>query len=540
MFIKNLDYLSPPITFYYTGSLSHSSVVSGILSIFSFALIIAIAIYFSMDLIQRKNPTAFYYNHFVDDSGIFPMNSSSLFHYISLQDAKNNHRDSGVDFTIFRVIGMETFFTQYLNNNNNISKFNHWLYGPCKNVNIEGIKYLITNNYFEKSACIIKYFSSEKQKYFDIEDSEFRWPIMAHGTYNSNSKFYSIFLERCKENTINLILGEDYHCSNEDQLKERIGITSGAHLYYIDHYVDVLNYDKPNTKFINRIENSIQLKNYPVNHLNFDPSLVRTHNGLVFDNVINEESYIYERNDVFTYETGDSYVYTVYYFWLSNNQKYYERSYKRIQEVISNIGGINQAITLFVYIINKLYNNFIILYDTNNLLFSLIDSEEQHSPKRKKIEKLVSPKSYKNIESMKQSTNLIRSELENSNINFEQKKSKTNYNISFSRSNYSNCNLNNNESNIKYNDEVKSEYKNSMTFSKIKEKYNFWNFIIFKTSCEKKYNIFRTFDRFRMKLMSEEHMLRNHLNIYKLLKVTKTKNYSRIKSLRLNDLYKLI
>ena len=62
MFIRNLDYLSPPITFYHEGSLSHSSIVSGILSIFSFLLIIAIAVYFSLDIIQRKNPAAFYYN----------------------------------------------------------------------------------------------------------------------------------------------------------------------------------------------------------------------------------------------------------------------------------------------------------------------------------------------------------------------------------------------------------------------------------------------------------------------------------------------
>ena len=536
MFFKKLDYISPPITFYYTGSLSHSSIVSGILSIFSFILIIAIAIYFSLDLIERKNPTAFYYNHFVDDSGIFPMNSSSLFHYISLQDAKYNHRDSGVDFTIFRVIGMETFFTKYLNNSN-LNNYNHWLYGPCKNINIEGIKYLITNNYFENSACIIKYFDVKKQKYFNIGDSDFRWPIMAHGTYNYNSSFYSIFLEKCKEDTINLILGEDYHCSNEQKLKERIGITSGVHLYYIDHYVDVLNYDNQNTKFINRIENSIQLKNYPVNHLNFDPSLVRTHNGLIFDNIKNEEAYIYGRNDVFTYETGDSYIYTVYYFWLSNNQKYYERSYNRIQEVISNIGGINQAITLFVFILNKLYNNFIILFDTNNLLFSLIEPEQQHSSKRNNLRITESPKSYKNIESMKQSSNLLKSELEKKNIKYKRKINQTDCNYSLSKSNN---NFYNNESNIKYNGDEKPNFKYSNTFNKIKEKHNFWNFIIFKISCEKKYNVFRTYEQFRMKLMSEEHMIKNHLSVYKLLKYTKTKNHSKIKSLYLKDLYKLV
>ena len=60
MFIKNLDYLSPPVTFYYYGSLSHSSIISGILSIISIIIIIIIVIYFSLDLIQRKSPNALY------------------------------------------------------------------------------------------------------------------------------------------------------------------------------------------------------------------------------------------------------------------------------------------------------------------------------------------------------------------------------------------------------------------------------------------------------------------------------------------------
>ena len=149
---------------------------------------------------------------------------------------------------------------------------------------------------------------------------------------------------------------------------------------------------------------------------------------------------------------------------MSNNQKYYERSYKRIQEVISNIGGINQAITLFVFILNKLYNNFIILFDTNNLLFSLIEPEQQHSSKRNNIRITDSPKSYKNIESMKQSSNLLKSKLEKKNIKFKRKINQTDCNFSLSKSNN---NFYNNESNIKYNSDAKPNFKYSTTFNTI-------------------------------------------------------------------------
>ena len=56
MFIKKLDYLSPPITFYHQGLLFHSSFASGIISILSILIIIIFTIYYSLELIKKKNP----------------------------------------------------------------------------------------------------------------------------------------------------------------------------------------------------------------------------------------------------------------------------------------------------------------------------------------------------------------------------------------------------------------------------------------------------------------------------------------------------
>jgi hypothetical protein len=73
MFIKYLDFISPPITFHHKGHLSHFSVVSGIISIISFVIIFIIAIQFSLEIIKRKNPAAYYFNTFTKDAGIFPL-----------------------------------------------------------------------------------------------------------------------------------------------------------------------------------------------------------------------------------------------------------------------------------------------------------------------------------------------------------------------------------------------------------------------------------------------------------------------------------
>jgi hypothetical protein len=65
MFVKKFDFLSPKITLYYKGSSSHSSKLSGIISIISVIFIFSLSIYFSLDLIQRKNPNTYYINRFV-------------------------------------------------------------------------------------------------------------------------------------------------------------------------------------------------------------------------------------------------------------------------------------------------------------------------------------------------------------------------------------------------------------------------------------------------------------------------------------------
>ncbi len=69
---------------------------------------------------------------------------------------------------------------------------------------------------------------------------------------------------------------------------------------------------------------------------------------------------------------------------------------------------------------------------------------------------------------------------------------------------------------------------------------NFWNFIVYKLSFGNKNNSFQKYEIFRKKIISEEHMIKNHLNVYNLLRVNEKKKNFRRNSYQLNDLIKLI
>ena len=544
MFLKRVDFLSPPIIFYYKGYLSHSSILSGILSIVSMILILLLAVYYSLEIIQRKNPKIFSYTTFVEDAGTFPMNSSHLFHFISMTSVLSNFVNDGINFSYFRIVGIEAYYESYLSSKN-ISEFEHWLYGRCNNnTDTQGISDIITYNFFEKSACIRKYYSTKDQKYYNTDDPKFKWPVIAHGTYNPNYKIYNIIIESCKEDTIDLILGEGSHCKEAEfyELNQNYTYFGAAYIYFINNFINIINYEKPKKQFIDVIEGMLYKNEYAVNHLNFDPAQIKTHNGLIFDNIEKESLHIFERNDVFTEAKNENDIFTAYVFWLKNTMHSHERDYKRIQDVISSIGGIYQFITIVAIYINSLYNNYIVLSDTEILLKSSIYNEKTISIKNE-IERKLTRQKLRELNNEK-----IKNKLsDNMNYSLEKQNNKntktSKIDNNFSKSNNNMCitstdNINDNQNRIDTK-KIKNLKKFNNRDEREKDK-NFCSFLFFKFSCENKENIFKIYKEFRIKMISEEHLIKNHLNIYNLLRVTERKRFHSRNSYKLNDVINLV
>ena len=547
MFIKRLDYLSPPITFYHQGLLSHASILSGILSVFSIIGIISFTVYFSLDIINKRDPNTFTFNSFIEDAGIFQINASSIFHFLSIASLSSNYLNDGVDFTSFNVIGFEDYYEAYLYNKN-LTNYDHWLYGKCnKKTDTEGISHLINYDYFESSACIRKYFNKIDQKYYNTGDPKFKWPIISHGTYNKNYGLYNIIVERCQNNILKLILGEGYECKKISELEAlylNFSVYGEVFFYFINHYVDILNYTNPFKKYFQIIETFITKNSFITNNLNFNPSIVKTHNGLIFDNVEVKNEHIFDRNDVIILDKND--IFIAYIFWLKNAMYYNERIYKRIPDIIPSIGGVYQFITIISIYINSLYNNYIVISDTENLLHSSIHSEKQIN---NKLEKEKEKENIKN-KRIKELDNKRKNKTENKNI-FAQKVKNEKPNR-----NTKNTKLNNNSQNsncivslekintnidlrIPNNNKIKGDnFEKNRTLKR--RITHFFDFLLYKISCKRKKHYFKVYTDFRIKIISEEHLIRNHLNIYNLLRVTERKRHYRRNSYQINDLIKLV
>jgi len=334
MFFKKFDYLSPPITLFFKEENIHSSIFSGILSFIAYALVFIAGIYYILEFINKRNPKAYFFNRYIQDAGTFPVNSSSIFNFIQITDTKTS-QVIPFDFSVFKAVGVDDiFYDEYMDNPNILLNVNHWLYGYCNNnTDTEGIGYLVDFSYYEQSACIRKYYDKDKKKYYNTGEKGFKWPVIEKGCSNPDAKYYGIIMQRC-DKAPDILKEQDTECKTEAEITKTIGKVS-LRFQLIDYYADILNYEMPFTKYFYELTSAITNGVFIVNHLNFNPANMLTHNGFFFDNQVQEISYFFTQNekqtilDTTNLSQGQSINGCLIgiYFWMQNTLQIYERNY---------------------------------------------------------------------------------------------------------------------------------------------------------------------------------------------------------------------
>ena len=369
MILKKLDILSPPITLFVNGEAPHVSIFSAILSIVAYLIIIVASFYYALKFINRDDPKAYFVNRYIEDAGTFPVNATQMLHFIQIEDPSVKKK-LAFDYEAFRIIGFDSIFAEdYSKNPQIIETINHWVYGNCNNdTDTKGIGYLITQDYFEQSPCIRKYYDVTKKQYYETGEEGFRWPIIEKGCSNPKRTYYGLIMQRC-DKAPTLIQQQGPQCKNASEIDEIIS-KSSFNFEIIDHYADILNYEKPFTKYLYEVTSELANDYFAIQHLNFNPANILTHNGFFFDNQVKEEAYIFTQNDKQNIKDNINGCLIGVLYWMQNTLQYYERNYDRVQDILSNIGGISRTVSTVAFLINLLVHNYIVVLDTQDLVLS--------------------------------------------------------------------------------------------------------------------------------------------------------------------------
>ena len=259
----------------------------------------------------------------------------------------------------------------------------------------------------------------------------------------------------------------------------------------------------------------------------------------------------------------------IYYFWLKNRINSYERTYQRIQDIISDIGGISEIINILASIINKIYNSYIILFDTEKFLFSIIESQEKSAKKNSNIDSNNEPnnlkednqlnfdstksvaRTFKNLDIKKFNENLKTKDFKKrntkirfTNITTTNSSSENIQNIQYFHKRKNMKNKNNDSIKIKdIEDTNNNKTERKYSYSEIREqklKFNFCNYLCYELSCRKKNNKLNMYDNFRTNIICEEYFLRNYINIYNLLKINENRLSENINKYQLKDILEVM
>ena len=573
MWIKKLDMLSPPITLYYNEEAQHSSIFSAILSIVVYIGVSVAAIYYALNFIERTSPKAYFFNKYTEDAGTFPVNASSMFNFIQITD-KDSNKVLPFDFGAFVAIGFDKAYDQdYMKDKTIVERIDHWVYGYCNNdSDTEGISELIDFEYYEQSACIREYYDSTKKQYIKTGENGFRWPIIEKGCAHPDRTFYGIIIQRRDKAHSQIEKKTPESCKGVSEINQVVEDVS-LKFQIMNHFADMLNYEKPFTKIFQSITSDMTDKTYRTSHLNFNPANLFTYNGLFFENIVEETSYIYTTTEKSTTEEKDGVningCIIAIYFWMQNTLQHYERSYDRVQDTLSDIGGVTSIIITFAYGINLLVNNFVVLIDTGAFV---TDIEQENFSRRdiqgrpsifRRANNMMNPprkpystqKPQSNMDEESMSSNYQK--LMKDGINLFQmpriNEEKSEYYMNRSKRNnmynngvnnrgyndfyysnkpqYNNFKVREKQGNFKKNySDVISNGRKDLTYSTNRREESvdlseksimtlFGDYISFLTCCGKNNPIFSYYESFRGKLISEENIIQSYLDLCRLFKI---------------------
>ena len=425
MIIKNFDFISPPITLFYHGMESHSSIYTGIISLIILIICIISAIILSLDIFLKRNPSIFYWKKSIEDVEKIYLNKENFLHFITLLDENlNNIYDEkaftiiGINnFTINMIINSTTTKESKKNKTNTLyNNFSYYIYDICDEKD-EGGKIITEKdkkNLFLRSLCIKAYYNKTSNETIYKGDNNFEYPFLQHGYSRGNNINYGILIRKCVNgSTLNNVTCYDSTILND--LKNELYYYS---ITFIDDSLNPDNYSFPFSNSLNNVTYKYEEEEFTINYLFYHNIELETTTGFLFDFVNEKQTIAYDYSTFTTLSieetendkkeekeetdnneddddrrrnlventttitntselTGTFQYINMFILNMRNYNEVYQRKYKKIQDVIGTIDGF-LGIFLFICEIvhNFLYHNFLIMYDFNNILYVKVNNNK--------------------------------------------------------------------------------------------------------------------------------------------------------------------
>ena len=519
---KKIDFLQPEVDIEHEGESLAESIFTLVISIIAIALMIYSIIYFFMPIFKKEGPSTSIYHGYIVQEGSYELSYSGFPHYLYMNDYNTSDLLLGFDFTSFRVIGIEVSLNEYTHlYEKDITKLDHWLYGNCEPDKYNFTKFDWESKIINESACIQRYYNHYDKKYYYLTDPQFKWPHVTYGDLAGKNDIYTLFIEKCQENTLHELFGNDIHCKSDSDIRINIDYGIWVRLIFYDNYINLLDYKQPNNSFLDYLEYSINNNFITINNVHYSPVTFNSDDGLFFEHSTSISLYQYEDNELFVQNNNmDDNIYLSYNINFNNKMSFYERTYSKILDVLSDLGGIIEIITFIAEFIVKYYNEYIVLKNTKRIICAL-----HNKPNIGKTEKMMNNQNgeFYEIDVNKEKTNENNESLNNLSQNVENKENTVTIINKDETKNIRDIKNMYQPSMIMEGDQKDNEGKmdteneeDKSLFTEENLKFNLFTYLLHKITLEKTFTHYSIYNDFRDKILCDEQFIKNHISVFNL------------------------
>ena len=344
---EGIDCFSPEITLYCNLKRKHSSIISSVISIFYYVTFLCISLYYFYLLLSHQKEKFMNFKKYINDAGVFELNSSNFYHTITLQG------NAKFEENAINVIGVQLRPTNSLILEDN-DLIDHWIYKKCDDNKDE--------------LCIKQYYNSTQKKLLDLSNPNFPFPSVHSNSNKDNSIPYSILIQSCQESSEKM-----NSCLQSEEIEQIAEELRSIKIKFLDKFVELETYNNPFISRSNTFEVGIFTESISSTNFHFAPIIVRTNKGIIFNDVTEQRTYSFSQLHRGNYRKETKSLLGMLNFWIQNETNVYEREYYSFAKVVISIAGLSRGSWYFFFLINfffsrhTMYKDFCVLYQKNYL-----------------------------------------------------------------------------------------------------------------------------------------------------------------------------
>ncbi|KAL4479436.1 hypothetical protein ABPG73_019418 [Tetrahymena malaccensis] len=364
-FISKIDVFGAEVGLKYEGKNKYRSRLGGFSSLIVGCLISALFYQQFYQIFNRVNPNVIYEQTYVQMPGKYNLTKNQFSFMIGLQDQNDN---PVIDEDIFTIEAQFAYKVQTIINNTTAYNFvvNKIEIGPCAADDFQ-------------MADVQSYFMSQPyQKYYCLKNQN---ELYLEGQFDQN--FFSVL-------TFKIIECTDKPNCKPPMIRQQFIKSSYAQIFYTDRIVETQNFEKPfknvgKTQYYNIFYDFLLNSNFI-----FSNTHIQDDTGLIVESLTSQTQlqFINDRYQLQS-KTGSEFFSLAVYLDKNKENSYY-RSYKKIPEVFSQLGGTFQVLFFMGCILIKPYNQ---LKLKNRLHKDIFSVENQNLNKKQAPQKQVKKKS---------------------------------------------------------------------------------------------------------------------------------------------------